>query len=250
MSHCEKCPLYNKYPRSFVDRSYNNFDDKKEAFQNVQNLTIVAPSKWLKNLVEQSYLKDYPVNVINNGVDLKIFCPPKLKTNSRIILGVASTWSNSKGLNDFIKLREIFDDDIKIVLIGLSKSQIKSLPKNILGISRTENIKELTEWYQKATVFVNPTYLDNFPTTNLEALACGTPVVTYDTGGSPESINSSIGETVEQGNNDLLKKAIERFLNDEDLKNLMIACRNHALKYFNKEERYKEYLEIYNSIKT
>jgi glycosyltransferase involved in cell wall biosynthesis len=249
-THCNKCPLTSEYPKSFVDRSFKNFDDKKEAFLNVKNLTIVTPSIWLKNLVKQSFLKEYKVQTINNGIDLKSFHPPKIKINGKIILGVASIWSNRKGLSDFIKLREILDDDIKIVLIGLSKSQIKSLPENILGISRTENIKELTEWYQRATVFVNPTYLDNFPTTNLEALACGTPVVTYDTGGSPESINSTIGETVEKGNIEHLKKAIERFLTKEDLQSLMTNCRDHAFKNFNKEDRYKEYLEIYNTIKT
>lgn len=247
-THCEKCPLYNKYPRSFVDRSFKNFDDKKEAFLNVENLTIITPSNWLKNLVKQSFLKDYRVETINNGIDLQSFFPPKIKENERIILGVASTWSNAKGLHDFIKLRNVLDDDIKIVLIGLSESQIKSLPKNILGISRTESIEELVSWYQKATVFINPTYLDNFPTTNLEALACGTPVITYKTGGSPESINSRIGEVVEQGDISLLKDAIEKFLDNNDLQDLMNDCRNHALKFFDKDERFKEYLELYKSI--
>lgn len=247
-SHCEKCPLINTYPRSFADRSFENFQDKKDAFLNVCNLTIITPSNWLKNLVVQSFLKGYEVRTINNGIDLDRFCPPKIKVNEKIILGVASIWSNRKGLQDFLKLREMLDDEIKIVLIGLSKSQIKSLPPNILGISRTESIEELSQWYQKATVFVNPTYSDNFPTTNLEALACGTPVITYDTGGSPESINSSIGAVVEQGNTDLLKSEIERFVFKEDLKQLLEECRSHAIRSFNKADRYKDYLEIYRSI--
>lgn len=248
LTHCEECPLSGKYPRSFVDRSFKNFDDKKEAFLNVENLTIITPSNWLKNLVKQSFLKDYKVETINNGIDLQSFYPPKIKVNERIILGVASTWSNAKGLYDFIKLRKVLDDDIKIVLIGLSNSQIKSLPRNITGISRTENIEELTEWYQKASVFINPTYLDNFPSTNLEALACGTPVITYDTGGSPESINPKIGEVVKKGDIKALKKAIDRFLDQENLQELMNECRGHALKYFNKDERFKEYLNLYKEL--
>lgn len=247
-SHCEMCPLSNKYPRSIVDRSFKNFEDKKDAFLNVENLTIVTPSFWLENLVKQSFLKNYTVKTIHNGVNLKTFCTPKVKMNEKIILGVASTWSSAKGLQDFFDLRELLGNDIKIVLIGLSQTQINNLPKNIIGVSRTENVEELAKWYQRATVFVNPTYLDNFPTTNLEALACGTPVVTYDTGGSPESINSEIGEVVEKGNIELLKKAIERFLYEEDLQDLMKACRDHAVKFFDKEKRYKEYLNIYNNI--
>lgn len=250
LTHCEKCPLSGKYPRSFADRSFKNFDDKKDAFLNVENLTIITPSNWLRNLVKQSFLKEYKVETINNGIDLQSFYPPKTKVNERIILGVASTWSNAKGLHDFIKLREVLDDDIKIVLIGLSKSQIKSLPYNITGISRTENVEELAQWYQRATVFVNPTYLDNFPTTNLEALACGTPVITYNTGGSPESINPKVGEVIEQGNMELLKMAIERFLFKENLQDLMKTCSDHAVEFFDKEDRYKEYLEIYNNTGT
>ena len=248
-THCDKCPLTNSYPRSFIDRSFKNFDDKKEAFLNVEDLTIVTPSKWLENLVKQSFLKDYTVKTIHNGIDLKSFSPPKVKKNEKIILGVASIWSNRKGLQDFLKLREILDNDIKIVLIGLSKSQIKTLPKNILGISKTENVEELAQWYQRATVFVNPTYLDNFPTTNIEALACGTPVITYNTGGSPESINPEVGEVVEKGNIELLKMAIERFLIKENLQELMKTCRDHAVEFFDKDARYKEYLEIYKNTK-
>ena len=247
-TQCEKCPLISKYPRSFVDRSFKNFQDKKEAFLNVNNLTIVTPSDWLKNLVKQSFLKDYKVETINNGIDLKNFYPPEIKVNEKVVLGVASTWSDRKGLQDFIKLRQMLADDVKIVLIGLSNSQIKKLPKNIISISKTESIKELAEWYQRATVFVNPTYSDNFPTTNLEALACGTPVITYDTGGSPESINPKIGEVVKKGDIKALKKAIDRFLDQENLQELMNECRSHALRYFNKDERFIEYLNLYKSI--
>ncbi|MDD2983065.1 MAG: glycosyltransferase [Crocinitomicaceae bacterium] len=248
LTHCEKCPINYKYPRSFADRSYKNFDDKKAAFLQVKSLTIITPSKWLAKLVSQSFLKEYSVKTINNGIDLKSFQTPKLKENNKMILGVASTWSNAKGLNDFVELRKIISEEVKIVLIGLSKSQIKKLPNNITGICKTDSVAELAKWYQEASVFVNPTYLDNFPTTNIEALACGTPVITYDTGGSPESLNSIVGEVVEKGNIMALKKGIERFLYDVDLQNLMTICREQAVQFFDKDDRYREYLEIYKRI--
>ena len=107
-----------------------------------------------------------------------------------MILGVASTWDKRKGLDDFVKLRTMIDRGYAIVLVGLSEKQIKSLPEGIVGIRRTESVNQLAELYSLADVFVNPTYVDNFPTTNIEALACGTPVVTYNTGGSPEAVRS------------------------------------------------------------
>lgn len=154
----------------------------------------MTPSYWLAGLVKQSFLKDYPVEVIHNGIDLNVFKPTPSDfrkkyrlENKKIILGIASPWTPRKGLKDFIKLAELLDEETRIVLVGLNDKQIKSLPENIIGIKRTNNPQELAGIYTTADVFFNPTYEDNYPTTNLEALACGTPVVTYNTGGSPES---------------------------------------------------------------
>lgn len=137
-------------------------------------------------------MKQYPVTVINNGIDTTVFKPTASDFRKRnglehkkIVLGVASPWTARKGLQDFIKLSTMISDEWKIVLVGLSKKQLASLPPAILGIERTNNTKELAQIYTAADVFFNPTYEDNYPTTNLEAIACGTPVVTYDTGGSP-----------------------------------------------------------------
>jgi glycosyltransferase involved in cell wall biosynthesis len=243
-THCEKCPLTRNYPKALMDRSYQNFEDKQNAFLGVQDLKIITPSTWLAGLVKHSFLKSYPVEVIHNGVDLKTFKPKakESKNDDHIILGVANTWDARKGLQDFIELRKILPLEYKIVLIGLSDKQIKHLPKGIQGIQRTENVEALVDWYNKASVFINPTYVDNFPTTNIEALACGTPVLTYNTGGSPESVDHQTGTVVEKGDIKALSKAVlAMFKNKETID----ACRQRAVEKFNSNERYTDYLRFY-----
>lgn len=188
------CANKAEYPKTFFSNTQNNFKRKKKNFLDIENLLLVTPSKWLRNQVMISYLKDYPIKVINNGVDTNVFRPIKsnLKkkfglSNKRVILGVASVWDKRKGLDVFLDLSNQIPENYKIVLIGLSNKQIKKLPKNIIGIERTENIIELAKWYSLADVYFNPTYEDNYPTTNIESIACGTPVVTFNSGGSPES---------------------------------------------------------------
>lgn len=245
-THCNKCPKTKYYPKALTDRSYQNFEDKKEAFQNVNKLKIITPSNWLSSHVKNSFLKDYPVQTIHNGIDLKVFKPDEKLYNAddKIVLGVASTWDARKGLEDFKALRKTLPLSSKIVLIGLNKKQIETLPDGIQGISRTENIEELVKWYNQATVFVNPTYVDNFPTTNIEALACGTPVVTYNTGGSPEAIDSETGFVVEKGDINGLKTAV---LQTEKTKNSINICRKRAEKQFNSKDRYLDYLNLYTN---
>lgn len=246
-THCQQCPLTGNYPKAWVDRSFQNFDEKKEAFLGVKNLTIVTPSQWLANLVKQSFLKEYPTQVIHNGIDLEVFTPLEGAYNpeEKTILGVASTWDARKGLSDFIALRKILPEKYKIILIGLHSKQIETLPSGIQGIARTENIQELVKYYNQATVFVNPTYVDNFPTTNIEALACGTPVITYNTGGSPEAIDELTGYTVEKGNVQALAEAIQKI---EKTPQQIEHCRNRALNRFDSLARYKDYLHLYQNI--
>ena len=194
---CGACPQRGVYPKRIgPDRSAYNFTLKQNLITGIPNFYIVTPSQWLKNLALQSYLKNYPIDVINNGVDTNVFKPISSDILSRlgiadkkVILGVAAVWDRRKGMSDFIELSRLIDDSYKIVLVGLSSKQIQELPENIIGIERTDSVAELVELYSAAYVFVNATYEDNYPTTNLEAIACGTPVITYDTGGSPESAN-------------------------------------------------------------
>ena len=158
-------------------------------------------------------------------------------------MGVASNWYR-KGLNDFFQLSELIDNQYIIFLVGLNQKDINSLPQNIIGIRRTQNVQELVELYSAATVFFNPTWEDNFPTTNLEALACGTPVITYNTGGSPEALEEGTGYVIEKGD---VKSSLENII--EITKNgkahYTDICRNSVLKRFNKDERYNEYFDLY-----
>lgn len=190
---CFDCKMISEYPKTISDNSKWNYNKKKDLFNGL-DITIVTPSKWLASLVKESFLKDYQVEIINNGIDLSIFKPTHINfkkryniENKKIILGVAGVWDSRKGLDDFIKLSKIIDDSYIIVLIGLSQKQIKNLPSNIIGIERTENQNELAGIYSESDILFNPTYEDNYPTVNIESIACGTPVLTYNTGGSPES---------------------------------------------------------------
>ena len=195
LSGCYKCPKKKSYPASlFFDRSKKNYEEKKASFGSVP-MQIVCPSKWLADFVRLSFLGHNEICVIPNGIDTGVFKKTESDFRSRygleekkIVLGVASAWGRSKGLYDFYKLAEILPEDYKIVLVGLKNEQLESVPDGIIGISRTNSTEELAAIYTAADVFVNPTYNDTYPTVNLEAQACGTPVITYRTGGSVESV--------------------------------------------------------------
>ena len=215
---CYDCPEKKSYPTSLlIDRSRKNYIEKRELFTSVNNMTIVPVSNWLRGVVKESFLGKYDVEVIHNGIDISIFQPLQSDIKKRygisdknVVLGVASPWGSRKGLEDFTKLSSyLLNDKYQIVLIGLSEDQIKRLPDGVIGLIRTESVEELAKWYSVADVFVNPTYEDTYPTTNLESISCGTPVVTYRTGGSPESITCATGRVVEKGDIAGLAKAIE-----------------------------------------
>ncbi|MCK8623639.1 glycosyltransferase [Prevotella sp. E13-27] len=161
------------------------------------------------------------------------------------MLGVASTWDKRKGLSDFCWLSERLPEDYQVVLVGLSQKQIDTLPKGVVGIRRTESVQELAAMYSLADVFVNPTYVDNFPTTNIEALACGTPVITYNTGGSPEAIDENTGIVVTKGNKEALKNAIVEVVTNKE-KYTSEVCRQRAVDHFDKDDRFGDYIELFN----
>ena len=238
---CYKCPNLREYPKSFTDYSKINWFKKRKLFTKIPNLTIVTPSHWLAGLVKRSFLKAYPVTVIHNGIDTSQFYPMKSDFRKRygiedkfILLGVASSWNEMKGLSDYIKLAKMLDDSYRVVLVGLSKDQFKSVPRNIICIERTNNVKELACVYSAADLFLNLSYCENYPTVNLEAIACGTPVITYDTGGSGESA-VSYGVVVQQGMISEIKSIVERLPIDiiaDDLN--WCSYKNTTLQYVSK----------------
>jgi glycosyltransferase involved in cell wall biosynthesis len=254
-SQCESCPQKKSYPKSFRDRSFKNHKLKKELFLSKSaNMVLVPVSEWLSDILRDSFLGEISKKVIHNGIDIDVFTPQKSKLreelrleNKFILLGVASVWEKRKGLDDFKKLSTLLDKDEIIILVGLSKKQVAELPENIIGITRTENVKQLAEFYSIADVFVNPTWEDNYPTTNLEATACGTPVVTYKTGGSPESVSPKTGFVVEKGNIEELVSAI-KIIKQQGKSSYTKACRERAVQKFNKDDRFAEYMELYEEL--
>jgi len=251
-TECRECPQKSDYPVcNGIDGSLRNYLRKKEAFLGAKNLTIVTPSKWLGELVKESFLGEYAIAVINNGIDLESFKPVASDFRNRyniadkaIVLGVAQVWGARKGLRYFIELSGMLGDDFKIVLVGLTDKEKQLLPDNVIGLSRTNSIQELAEIYTAADVFVNPTLEEVFGLTNLEALACGTPVITFDTGGSPECIDYSCGLVVKKGSISDLTEAIESMSNNGfSSKNCMLRASK-----FEKNAKYQEYISLYHTM--
>ena len=255
MKCCHSCPSIQKYPKSLIfDRSRRNFLLKKELYQSLKKLTVIPVSDWLSGLVSSSILKEFPRITIHNGIDLEIFKYRKSNLRHKfhledqcVLLGVASAWSDSKGLQEFTKLSQV--PGYTVILIGVQQKLKSHLPSNMIAIERTDNQISLAEYYSLADVYVNPTYNDTFPTVNLEALACGTPVVTYRTGGSPEAIEGDTGYVVDKGNFEMLLSTIEH-VRKQGKSHFMANCRLLAEKKYNMYTQYNEYIKLYNDIIT
>lgn len=251
---CHNCPQYKEYPASLYDNTKKMWQLKKKWFTGVKNMTIVTPSEWLAGLARESYLKQYPIEVINNGIDLNVFKPThsnfrecyEISAEKHIILGVSFAWGYRKGLDCFVEIAEKLGEQYQIVLVGTDDEIDKNLPHNIISIHRTQNQKELAEVYSAADVFVMPTREENYPTVNMEAIACGTPVVTFRTGGSPEMLDDKTGIVVEANNIEATEKAIKdicekKGCNDEDY---IVAYS----KKFNMQKRFTDYIELYATV--
>lgn len=247
---CKQCPQKKMYPKSIVmDRSIDNYLLKKKLFTSVLNMTIVTPSVWLKNRVEESFLCKYPVDVIYNGIDMNIFKPVISEfreiinaTNKKIILGVSNVWSKNKGLDDFVALQSLLSSDYLIILVGVSEYQKKQLPKEIMAISRTSDIQQLVEMYSAADVYFNASVEETMGLTTVEALACGTPVVVYNKTAIPEVVPENGGIILDKGNIADVKKAIDK---------LIISKKNDyqsMVFQYDKQNQYTKYLKLYMKI--
>lgn len=251
---CFNCKAEAGYTVSkYFDRSKSLYKLKKRLFSSVKNMTLVPVSDWQASFLKDSFLKDCNVHTIHNGIDIDKFKPmdgkrlrDKHNLNDKfVILGVASPWNTRKGLDDFCKLRSMLSEDFSIIMVGLKPEQIEKLPMGIIGIARTESQKELAEYYSMANCFVNLTYLDTFPTVNLEALACGTPVLTYETGGSPESVDMNTGIVVKQGDLDIVANTIRDLMKKPLNSDL---CRKRAEELFDKDKCFQEYIDLYSEL--
>jgi len=248
---CSHCPLKKSFSW-FFDASERNFERKKKALEGL-DLTIVTPSKWLADVVGRSFLKDVPVKVINNGIDLDVFKPCKsnfrssygISENEYVVLGVAFGWNKRKGLDVFIELNKRLPKEYRIVLVGTNDKVDRQLPKSIISIHRTQNQRQLAEIYTAADLFVNPTREENYPTVNMESLACGTPVLTFRTGGSPEILNEKCGQVVDCDDIAALEKSICDICENKPFS--VGDCTKRA-KSFDMNERFREYVYLYREI--
>lgn len=243
-----------EYPEALLRTNYYKvLKEKERIFSQLDNMVVVTPSKWLENLVKQTFLKKYPTKVIYNGVNTNVFKPTattdlrelyNLKTK-KILLGVATIWDSRKGIELFRELPSKLPKDYQIVMIGVNDEMKKQLPKSIITIPKTNSIKELAEWYTVADILINPTLFDNFPTVNIESLACGTPIITYDTGGSGEAIDKLSGRVIPQNNQNAFIQSIQQwpYKNAEIVNN----CLNRS-KLFEKDIQYNRYLDLYEKI--
>ena len=257
MTGCKHCPSLRDYPKTFapIDPSSWNYKHKQRLFAPL-NITFVSPSQWLCDLQQQSFLKDKTCVVINNGVDTSVFHPIRIDVREqygigqrKMILAVAGGLAVRKGREYLLDLPNHLNDNEVLVLVGLGKGQEKLLPQSskIIGIHRTKTADELVGLYSEADVFINPTLEDNFPTTNIEALACGTPVVTFKTGGSWECVDESTGMVAKKGDiKDLLCKV--RIVLDNGKDHYKEACVKKAQTMYNKDIQYRKYIELYHKI--
>ncbi len=250
---CRHCPQRKKFSSCPVDLTKQVWRLKKKWFTGLEKALVVAPSRWLADQASQSYLKDHPVRVIHNGIDLEVFRPTPSDFRAahgleqcKLVLGVSFGWSYGKGLDVMEALARRLPQDYRLVLVGTDAQTQKGLPENILCIHRTHNQQELARIYTAADVFVNASREETYPTVNLEALACGTPVVTFRTGGSPETVDSTCGAVVEAGDVDALLGQILRICREQPYPEA--ACLTRA-KRFGKNERLNEYLDLYRQIK-
>lgn len=256
-TQCHNCPQKMTYPKSMcIDRSRENFTDKKKSFTSISSMTIVTVSEWMKNQVKDSFLNKYPIVRIYNGVDVLLFRPydnssdvrkKYLLGDGKILIGVATSWVENKGFDDYLKLRRILNYDYTIVLVGLPKYKIAGLPRGIVGIERTDSVEELANLYSSASIVLNLSKEESFGKTTVEGLSCGVPGIVYNATASPELLDASTGRIVEKGNVESILDAISE-LSALDRNITLANCRHRAVELFNMKKNYNDYINLYKSL--
>lgn len=245
---CHDCPQTRQYPSSlWMDRSTKNYLEKKEIFTGVEDMTLLVPSRWMEERVRQSFLQDYKIQVVYNGIDLSVYKPEHSNFRQKyglegqyIVLGVANVWVERKGLGIFLELAKMLGEEYSIVLVGLSAEQIAQMPPGVLGLPRTDNPLQLAQIYTAADVFVNPSREETFGLTVAEAMACGTWPIVYADTACAEVVKQGCGQSV-QGDLQELKEAIQAARrNRGTMENI-----EEFAQFFSKERFGEEILAIY-----
>ena len=255
-SGCGRCPQKHAFPASWVfDRSAANWRDKQAAFASLPKLTLVPVSDWIRQEMASSFLSGQTFRVLHNGIDLSVFRPEAAETaklaeakSGTTYLAVASIWLEEKGFSDLARLAGLLRADERLMLVGrMTEAQKRRMPERVRIVERTENVQALAALYAQADVLLNPTWQDNYPTVNLEAIACGTPVVTYRTGGSIEAVTEHTGRVVAQGDVPAML-ACARELAAADRAATAARCRAYALAHFEKTDCYQHYIALYEDL--
>ena len=254
---CHDCPLKKEYPASLLfDRSRQNWQWKKRAFTSLERLTVVTPSQWLGEVAGESFLRGAARRVIGNGVDLKLFTPGGdtektrremgIPPGKKLLLSVAAPFDARKGFADALQIADMLREKAVLVMVGLTREQVESLPRGVIGVERTEGPEALVALYRAADCLLNPTYEDTYPTVNMEALACGTPAAAYGVCGCPEQLEAPCGETVPVGNARALAEAALALCAEKP--KISAACRAKAERDFDREKAVKAYTKLYEEV--
>lgn len=251
---CHDCPQQMNYPQNLgIDGSRRNYKHKKALFSGLHDLTFVVPCEWMKEPLGKSFMSRYPARTIPNGVNLAAFHPTQSNMRAKyaisrkyVVLSVASEWDERKGLRYLVDAAERLGEDYQFVVIGLSEEQVTRLPPNMIGITHTENTSELVQWYATADCLANPTMEDNMPMVNLEALACGTPIAVFKTGGCPEAVDDTCGIVVEKEDLPAFVIAISHLC--EHSGEMRSKCIQRAKSLFNSEKTFSAYIDLYKEL--
>lgn len=252
----QECPFrLHPFTRRFINHAKQHYELKRELFTATKNLILVPVSHWLERILKESFLRERPIQTIYNGVDTSVFkpldnvCAPLKKyglADTQFVIGVATAWSERKGFKDYCKLSALMPEGVKIVLVGLDEKLCQEAEKfGIIGLARTENVGELVALYNGASIVMNLSYEETFGLTTVEGFACGTPSIVYNATASPELVTPETGIVVEPGDVDGVTKAVCQLISKEKPVN---ACRERAALYFNKDDRFQEYIDLYESL--
>ena len=254
-TRCGNCPRVKEdVPSWFFDQTTRVFEDKKRYMGLIPNLVVVGVSNWISNEAKKSFFQSKKIVTIQNGVDLEIFKPTesdirkKLNVEEKfVILGMANKWLDKINQSTFSYVVNQLCEDEVLVLLGCRKDQIEHLPNNVIGLEYCSKRNDLAKIYSLSDIFVNVTREDSLPTVNIEAICCGTPVITFDSGGSSEIIDNNTGLVVAQGDDKALLMAIKK-IKKKGKQHYQNKCREHGVKNFNKDDRYIDYINLYEKI--
>lgn len=252
--NCGRCPRKRKEQASLVfDFSKKVLADKKRLIGDNANVQIVAVSEWLAAEARKSILRNRPISVIRNGIDLGVFQPQEINRAEKnipedefVLLVMANKWFAPENVNIVKELLDSLKTGMRVIVVGCNGNQA-SHDTRVTCLGRL-NAQQLAQYYSLADVFVNLTKVDSFPTVNMEAISCGTPVVTFDSGGSRESIVEGVtGYVVPYGNVKLLVEKIE-LIKNVGKRAYSDRCRDMARKHFDKSICFDEYCHLIKSI--